>query len=57
MKLNQLITHMKAMRLKELAQFAAKADVPYQTALKIRNGTTKNPRVQTTEALTKAVRK
>lgn len=51
MTLDQLQHQLQAVPLRRLAEIATAAGVPYGTALKIRGGYTKNPRIRTVEAL------
>ncbi len=56
MDLNKIVSKLKALNLKELEALCDKHGVPYSTALKVRNGHSKNPRYSTTEMLWKAVK-
>jgi len=56
MDLNKIVPKLKAMSLKELEACCEKHGIPYSTALKVRNGHSRNPRYNTTAALWKAVK-
>ncbi len=51
MDIQNLVENMKAVSLKQLEAIAEAAGVPYSTALKIRGGFVKNPRINTVNAL------
>lgn len=55
MDMNKLVTRLKALPLKDLERICAKNNISYSTALKVRNGYSRNPRWNTTSALWKAV--
>lgn len=56
MLLTDLNKQLCAMSPKQLEMLCRGAQVPYKTALKIRYGTSKNPRVKTVEALACALK-
>lgn len=56
MLLTDLNKQLCAMSPKQLEMLCRGANVPYKTALKIRYGASKNPRVKTVEALARALK-
>ena len=52
---HDLLNRLKALPPSEVKGFAAASGVPYSTLRKLREGQTVNPRIQTVEALRRAM--